>query len=172
MQHMWICGSALRHLPSPRASLGAWISAVFESPADMKRCMLRDAHSLSLSAGLPAASSPRVMPMEFRCGKCSRSFPRIDMLRTHEYRVHGYRNPVHANIRGTICAFCGMQFHTYQRLYKHAAYGSKRCNAGYLALVHESTSGPVDIGPDSSAPPQRRKCLRPPPCIPITASHS
>eukprot|EP00969_Alexandrium_andersonii_P180881 7993080-Alexandrium_andersonii.AAC.1 len=49
------------------------------------------------------------------CETCGKSFSKLPSLRTHQFSVHGLRNPIAKKVVGTSCMACGTNFHTRAR---------------------------------------------------------
>ena len=68
------------------------------------------------------------------CTECSFFSSNVSALRTHMFRIHGYKNPARSYIaQRNTCAACLHAFSSRDKVFKHLAYDSKDC----LALLQQ-----------------------------------
>ena len=56
---------------------------------------------------------------EWRCGPCSRSYKTKGALGAHFFKTHGRRAKYRAVVQGSLCAACGRQYWSTNRLARH-----------------------------------------------------
>ena len=112
-----------KDMPSPIAQPETWFNEIHSNPKTYKSAFVRfqkqwngkECVADEIPGGIIAE------PTVFACSSCTAHFDTEQKLKSHMFRKHTYRNPIHFRLATTMCLCCSNGFHTRHRLYRHVS---------------------------------------------------
>ena len=125
-------------MPNPSVEISTWLDAIINNPKSWLRCFKTVLFLKSLPTCPNVRASQGAASIdEFHCSFCVRSFQSIQQLRSHQFKMHGYVNPLRLKILNSKCLHCNTEFHSKLRLFKHLTTNKQSfpCKLHYLQAV-------------------------------------
>ena len=133
-----VLGSKLSDLPDPLHSPHVWETFWLRWEGQWKGLVKQFVAKATASekgfvaacarAGIAVgAKTDEAVEREWLCGLCGMCFATGGALGTHQSRAHGVQCPLREKVLGSVCDFCGKDFHARARLRTHLKYGADFC---------------------------------------------
>ena len=158
-------------MPNPQDGLAGWVQEIYDSPHHWRSLFIKIVNRTkgaafpykAIVSAIPAVTAENISA-SYVCYDCERFFQTMAQMRSHQFQMHKYRNPVHSLVYTTYCVACGCEYHHRKFLIKHLTNmpAHNRCYGYYLEHVQPmSLEQLVEV--ESSQPSLDPKALRCPP---------
>ena len=110
-------------MPSPMIQPDIWFNEIYNNPKTYKSAFVRFQKQWNGKECEVGAAPVGIVadPSVFACDSCAAHFDTDQKRKSHMFRKHNYRNPIHFKLATTTCLCCSMDFHTRDRLYRHVS---------------------------------------------------
>ena len=164
-------------MPNPQDNIAEWVQDIFDSPVHWRSLFIKIINRSKGSVfpyqviipAVPAVAAENNSAF-CACYECGKIFQTMAQLRTHQFKMHQYRNPVHSLVYTTSCVSCGCEYHHRKFLIKHLTNrpASNLCRDYYFANVQPMSHEQL-CEVETSQPCLDPKALRCPPIPSCTA---
>ena len=168
---VWIASrfpSKFEHLEHPAMDLTPWLKLLFEHTRWNEFLSSICRHCDPVCGEIADANVTDTFTSSLPCPTCGAVFANTSALCTHNYRCHGYRNRARYFIVHNTCAACLRKYHHRDDVFRHLAYGNKRClqllQRIYSPLPHSTVCELDDAAVTSRKDRAASRCPRTPPC--------